>query len=51
MADSGPPSTKESPPVLEQPTGQDSEHGSSDYYIDPVKEKKMMRKFDVSQGI
>lgn len=25
----------------------DSEHGSSDYYIDPVKESRMMRKFDV----
>jgi hypothetical protein len=25
-----------------------SETGSTDYYIDPVKERKMMRKFDVS---
>lgn len=25
----------------------DSEHGSSDYYIDPVKESRMMRKFDI----
>lgn len=25
----------------------ESENGSSDYYIDPVKERRMMRKFDV----
>ena len=24
--------------------------GPSDYFIDPVKERKMMRKFDVSQA-
>lgn len=26
----------------------DSDNGSSHYYIDPVKERRMMRKFDVS---
>jgi hypothetical protein len=30
------------------PSMPESENGSSDYYIDPVKEKRMMRKFDVS---
>lgn len=36
--------------VSGEPSMRESDHGSFDHYIDPVKERRMMRKFDVSLG-
>ena len=33
--------------VGEEPSKDDTENGSSGFYIDPIKERRMMRKFDV----
>lgn len=41
------PSQKEMASVDEATPKDESDNGSSDMYIDPVKEARMMRKFDV----
>lgn len=46
MADHGV-APKEVAEASDRPSKIDSENGSSAYYIDPVKERRMMRKFDV----
>ena len=51
MAEPSPSLTTKEAPVCTEPTMLESDNGSSDYYIDHVKEKRMMRKFDVSPDV
>lgn len=51
MAEPSPSLTTKEAPVCTEPTMLESDNGSSDYYIDHVKERRMMRKFDVSPDV